>query len=257
MLFVCVHNAGRSQMAAGLVKLRSEGRVHVRSAGSDPGEEINPAVVTAMERARHRHARGVPEAAHRRGRPGRRRRDHDGLRRRLPDLSRASATRTGCSTTRRDRTSTTVRRIRDEIDARVQKLSNLRPQIRSLPLYPLSYGARGQYARDGAGCRRCEVRSVRCGSSPRPHDTRNRGIRSCVSRRPRPRHVYPPAALDGLPRASAASRRCSLLSATGEVLRRRRRGWTIVVLLGLVAETMRETVGLARRALFSDGVRAS
>jgi protein-tyrosine-phosphatase len=49
VLFVCVHNAGRSQMAAGLVKLRSEGRIHVRSAGSDPGEEINPAVVTAME----------------------------------------------------------------------------------------------------------------------------------------------------------------------------------------------------------------
>jgi len=46
---VCVHNAGRSQMAAGFVKLRSEGRIHVRSAGSDPGEEINPAVVTAMD----------------------------------------------------------------------------------------------------------------------------------------------------------------------------------------------------------------
>src|SRR4029077_9997015 len=48
VLFVCVHNAGRSQMAAGLVKLRSEGKVHVRSAGSAPGEEINPAVVEAM-----------------------------------------------------------------------------------------------------------------------------------------------------------------------------------------------------------------
>jgi len=48
VLFVCVHNAGRSQMAAGLVRLRSEGRVHVRSAGSDPGETINPAVVDAM-----------------------------------------------------------------------------------------------------------------------------------------------------------------------------------------------------------------
>ena len=48
VLFVCVHNAGRSQMAAGLVKLRSEGRIHVRSAGSDPGEAINPAVVEAM-----------------------------------------------------------------------------------------------------------------------------------------------------------------------------------------------------------------
>jgi arsenate reductase (thioredoxin) len=48
VLFVCVHNAGRSQMAAGLVRLRSEGRVHVRSAGSAPGEAINPAVVEAM-----------------------------------------------------------------------------------------------------------------------------------------------------------------------------------------------------------------
>ena len=48
VLFVCVHNAGRSQMAAGLVKLRSQGRVHVRSAGSAPAEEINPAAVRAM-----------------------------------------------------------------------------------------------------------------------------------------------------------------------------------------------------------------
>jgi arsenate reductase (thioredoxin) len=40
--------AGRSQMAAGLVKLRSQGRVHVRSAGSDPTDRINPAVVEAM-----------------------------------------------------------------------------------------------------------------------------------------------------------------------------------------------------------------
>ena len=51
VLFVCVHNAGRSQMAAGLVKVRSDGRIHVRSAGSDPGEEINPAVVEAMDEA--------------------------------------------------------------------------------------------------------------------------------------------------------------------------------------------------------------
>jgi protein-tyrosine-phosphatase len=48
VLFVCVHNAGRSQMAAGLVKLRSNGRIRVRSAGSQPGETINPAVVEAM-----------------------------------------------------------------------------------------------------------------------------------------------------------------------------------------------------------------
>jgi arsenate reductase (thioredoxin) len=49
VLFVCVHNAGRSQMAAGLLKLRSNGRIHVRSAGSAPGEKINPAVIEAME----------------------------------------------------------------------------------------------------------------------------------------------------------------------------------------------------------------
>jgi protein-tyrosine-phosphatase len=49
VLFVCVHNAGRSQMAAGLVRLRSGGRVHVRSAGSSPADEVNPAVVEAME----------------------------------------------------------------------------------------------------------------------------------------------------------------------------------------------------------------
>jgi protein-tyrosine-phosphatase len=48
VLFVCVHNAGRSQMAAGLVRLRSGSRIHVRSAGSDPAETINPAVVEAM-----------------------------------------------------------------------------------------------------------------------------------------------------------------------------------------------------------------
>ena len=49
VLFVCVHNAGRSQMAAGLLKLRSEGRINVRSAGSLPTDVINPAVIEAME----------------------------------------------------------------------------------------------------------------------------------------------------------------------------------------------------------------
>jgi arsenate reductase len=49
VLFVCVHNAGRSQMAAGLVKLRSEGRIHVRSAGSTPIETVNPNALEAMK----------------------------------------------------------------------------------------------------------------------------------------------------------------------------------------------------------------
>ena len=48
VLFVCVHNAGRSQMAAGLLAKHARGKVHVRSAGSTPAEEINPAVVEAM-----------------------------------------------------------------------------------------------------------------------------------------------------------------------------------------------------------------
>ena len=48
VLFVCVHNAGRSQMAAGLLDLRSQGRIDVRSAGSAPADEINPVVVEAM-----------------------------------------------------------------------------------------------------------------------------------------------------------------------------------------------------------------
>jgi arsenate reductase (thioredoxin) len=48
VLFVCVQNSGRSQMAAGLLHRRSAGLVHVRSAGSDPAETINPNVVAAM-----------------------------------------------------------------------------------------------------------------------------------------------------------------------------------------------------------------
>ena len=48
VLFVCVHNAGRSQMAAGLTKLRSHATVLVRSAGSAPADEVDPVVVEAM-----------------------------------------------------------------------------------------------------------------------------------------------------------------------------------------------------------------
>ncbi|MGA8219924.1 MAG: arsenate reductase ArsC [Solirubrobacterales bacterium] len=49
VLFVCVHNSGRSQMAAGLLDKLAEGRVHVRSAGSDPGDDLNPHAVEAMD----------------------------------------------------------------------------------------------------------------------------------------------------------------------------------------------------------------
>jgi len=48
VLFMCVHNAGRSQMAAALLGHHAAGRVVVRSAGSAPAREVNPAVVAAM-----------------------------------------------------------------------------------------------------------------------------------------------------------------------------------------------------------------
>ena len=49
VLFVCVHNAGRSQMAAAFLTHLSKGEVEVRSAGSAPADSINPAVVEAMK----------------------------------------------------------------------------------------------------------------------------------------------------------------------------------------------------------------
>jgi arsenate reductase (thioredoxin) len=49
VLFVCTHNAGRSQMAAAFLQRRGAGRIQVISAGSEPADELNPAVVQAME----------------------------------------------------------------------------------------------------------------------------------------------------------------------------------------------------------------
>jgi arsenate reductase len=49
VLFVCVHSAGRSQMAAGLLRKYADGAIEVRSAGTAPSEEIDPSVVTAMD----------------------------------------------------------------------------------------------------------------------------------------------------------------------------------------------------------------
>jgi protein-tyrosine-phosphatase len=48
VLFVCVHNAGRSQMAAGFLTALSEGQVEVRSAGSAPADQVNPVAIEAM-----------------------------------------------------------------------------------------------------------------------------------------------------------------------------------------------------------------
>ncbi len=48
VLFVCIHNAGRSQMAAGYMRELSGGAVEVRSGGSEPGDQINPMAIQAM-----------------------------------------------------------------------------------------------------------------------------------------------------------------------------------------------------------------
>ena len=48
VLFVCVHNAGRSQMAAALLQKYARGRINIRSAGSAPAESVNPAVLEVM-----------------------------------------------------------------------------------------------------------------------------------------------------------------------------------------------------------------
>jgi arsenate reductase len=61
VLFVCVHNAGRSQMAAALLNHHANGAVRVRSAGSAPAESINPAVVEAMNEIGIDLSREVPK----------------------------------------------------------------------------------------------------------------------------------------------------------------------------------------------------
>jgi protein-tyrosine-phosphatase len=122
VLFVCVHNAGRSQMAAGLLSLRSGGRVRVGSAGSDPAHEVNPFAVEAMGEV------GVDL--------------RDALPKRLSEEAVRAADvviTMGCSDAcpfypgkryenweladpAEARSLDEVRRIRDEIDARVQRL---------------------------------------------------------------------------------------------------------------------------------------
>ena len=79
VLFVCVHNAGRSQMAAGFMTHLGEGRVEVLSAGSAPKDSINPVAVEAMAEVGIDISHNSPKILT----P-----DHYGLRRCLPILSR-------------------------------------------------------------------------------------------------------------------------------------------------------------------------
>ena len=59
VLFVCVHNAGRSQMAAGWLRHLAGDSVEVRSAGSEPADRINPAAVEAMREVEPRIHQGI------------------------------------------------------------------------------------------------------------------------------------------------------------------------------------------------------
>ena len=61
VLFVCIHNAGRSQMAAGYATSLSHGAVEVRSGGSEPGEQINPVAIQAMAEEGIDISGGVPQ----------------------------------------------------------------------------------------------------------------------------------------------------------------------------------------------------
>jgi protein-tyrosine-phosphatase len=61
VLFVCIHNAGRSQMAAGYMTALSGGAVQVRSGGSEPGHEINPIAIQAMAEDGIDISAGVPQ----------------------------------------------------------------------------------------------------------------------------------------------------------------------------------------------------
>ena len=127
VLFVCVHNAGRSQMAAGLLTLRSGGQIGVRSAGTEPADSVTPVVVEAMAELGVDLAEAFP-----------RRLDDEAVR--TADVVITMGCGDACPIypgkryedweldDPADQDLETVRRIRDEIDERVQALvSELAP----------------------------------------------------------------------------------------------------------------------------------
>jgi len=61
VLFVCVHNAGRSQMAAAFLTTLAKGEIEVRSAGSQPADQVNPAAVSAMAEVGIDMSREIPK----------------------------------------------------------------------------------------------------------------------------------------------------------------------------------------------------
>ncbi|MGZ4151192.1 MAG: arsenate reductase ArsC [Actinomycetota bacterium] len=121
VLFLCVHNAGRSQMAAALMEHHGGGHLRVRSAGSEPGERINPAAAEAMAEI------GIDLA----GRTPRALTEEDGL---AADVIVTMGCGDACPvypgkryldwelTDPAGKTLEVVRQIRDEIDRRVRAL---------------------------------------------------------------------------------------------------------------------------------------
>ena len=135
VLFVCVHNAGRSQMAAALLTHHAGDTVVVRSAGTAPAETINPTVVTVMQEigidldASRCHA----QAPHRGNSRRIRRCRHDGVWRRLPVLPRQTLrrleTRRPSRTINRRRTQD-PRRDRQQSSSTGRRVAELAPTPR-------------------------------------------------------------------------------------------------------------------------------
>ena len=88
VLFLCVHNAGRSQMALGWFNHLAGDRADRWSGGSEPGTEVNPSAIEAMPRSASTSQAEFPKPVDRRDRAGRRRGGDHGVRRRLPALPR-------------------------------------------------------------------------------------------------------------------------------------------------------------------------
>ncbi len=121
ILFVCVHNAGRSQIAAGYAQALGGDRVQVLSAGSAPKDQINPVRDRSDGGGRHRHRLEPAEDPHHRRRPRVRRGHHEGCGdacpifpgKRYEDWNLTDPAGKGIDD---------VRLIRDEIKTRVQAL---------------------------------------------------------------------------------------------------------------------------------------
>jgi arsenate reductase (thioredoxin) len=121
ILYVCVHNAGRSQMAAGLTAKLGGDRVTVRSAGSEPGETVNPAAVEAMAEVGVEIGSAVPKLL-----------ETDGVREADAVITMGCGDACPIFPGKRyedweledpaGKDVETVRRIRDEIEGRVRKL---------------------------------------------------------------------------------------------------------------------------------------